>query len=115
MRLGLRKKTWLGCRCGSVPTYPIFYLTYREFAVQPAVRRPLAVLLVFVLLLCASKPAKADTLKTDATLIIVGIALIASAITVGIVLAIKHKPSLHGCAASGADGLELKNGGDNAS
>ena len=78
---------------------------------QP-VRRWIAMSLVCVLLLFSSKPAKADTLQTDAVLIVVGIALIASAITVGVVLAIKHKPTLHGCAASGPDGLELRNTGD---
>ena len=70
-----------------------------------------------ILLMCASllptaTPAKADSLKTDAELIIAGVALAGAAIGVGIYYAFNHAHSIKGCAASGVNGLELKGEGD---
>ena len=74
------------------------------------VRRSLAVLLCLVLLLNA-KRAQADGLKTIATEVIVSIVAVTAVLTVGIVLLVKHHPSIEGCAATGPDGLELTDAG----
>ena len=76
-----------------------------------ALRRAVAVALIGIFLLFA-KPAKADTLKTDATLIIVGIVAVTAAITVAVVLVVAHKPSITGCASGGPGGLSLKDESD---
>ena len=77
--------------------------------------RRCASLAVLSLLVTTSRPARADKLQTDATLVVVGAAAAAVAITVGIVLIVTHKPSITGCVAQGADGLTLQGDGDNKS
>ncbi len=71
-------------------------------------RRLFAVVLCCVLL-SSPRPAHADSLHTIAVEVIVGVVAVSAAITVGIVLAIKHHPSVKGCAANGPDGLQLTN------
>lgn len=77
-----------------------------------ALRRCVAGVVVCLLLLTCSKQAKADALSRDVTLVFVGVAAVAAAITVGIVYAVRHKPSLTGCTTHGPNGLALKNEGD---
>jgi hypothetical protein len=73
--------------------------------------------LTFALCTCLlplSCPAKAETLKTAADQIVIGIVAVAGAITVGVIFAIHHHNMefVRGCAASGPDGLALQNEGD---
>jgi hypothetical protein len=75
---------------------------------RKSLRRLFAVVLC-CLLLSSPRPAHADSLHTIAVEVIVSIVAVSAAITVGIVLAIKHHPSLKGCAANGPDGLQLTN------
>lgn len=74
-----------------------------------SLRRKLAVLLCLALL-CNSRRASADSLKNAATEVIVGIVAVTAALTVTVVLLIKHHPALKGCAAAGPDGLKLTDG-----
>lgn len=53
-------------------------------------------------------PARADTLKTDADLIIVGGVAVVAAVGVGVFFAFHHGASIKGCAANGPDGLEIR-------
>lgn len=71
-------------------------------------RRPLALLLCCVLF--SSRPARADGLHTAVVEVIVGIVAVTAAVTVGVVLAVKHHPSLKGCATDGPGGLQLTAG-----
>ena len=63
--------------------------------------------LVLCCFLFSNRPARADTLHTDAVEVIVGIVAVTAAVTVGVVLAVKHHPSLKGCAGTGPEGLQL--------
>jgi hypothetical protein len=68
--------------------------------------------LLCVSLLIAPPQARADTLKTDAVLIVVGIALISTAIGIGIYYVARRNPTIKGCAVSGSGGVSLQNEGD---
>jgi hypothetical protein len=69
-------------------------------------RRSLIVALCVLLLLHPPR-ARAQSLHAIAVEVVVGIIGVTALITVGIVLAVKHHPSLKGCAAGGPDGLTL--------
>ena len=76
--------------------------------------RALAFLLC-MLLLPTNTPSRASTnLNTQANEIAGGIAAVGAAIVVvAVILVVHYKPaSVKGCVASGPNGLELKNGGD---
>ena len=75
---------------------------------RKSLRRSFAVVLC-CLLLSSSRPAHADSLHAIAVEVVVSIVAVSAAITVGIVLAIKHHPSMKGCAATGPGGLQLTN------
>ena len=62
------------------------------------------------LLLVSPRPAHADSLHTAVVEVIVGIVAVTAAVTVGVVLLVRHHPSVKGCAVSGPDGLQLTNG-----
>ena len=53
-------------------------------------------------------PSRADTLKTDADLIILGGVAVVAAIGVGVFFAFHHGASIKGCAVNGPDGLEIR-------
>ena len=53
-------------------------------------------------------PSRADTLKTDADLIIVGGVAVVAAVGVGVFFAFHHGSSIKGCAVNGPDGLEIR-------
>jgi hypothetical protein len=72
----------------------------------------LTALLLCISLFLLPKPAHADTLKTDATEIIVAAVAIGAALGVGIYFLVRQPPSISGCAASSTDGLTLQNEGD---
>jgi hypothetical protein len=83
----------------------------------------LAGLLVLIALALDCRPAEAQFFpstgprlsKGDAAAIIIGIAAVAAVITVGVVYAVRHKPSITGCAVSGPGGLTLENESDHQS
>jgi hypothetical protein len=72
-------------------------------------------LLLCLMLATPSPPARADKLQTDATWIVVGIAVTGAAIGIGIYYAFHHSHSIKGCADPGADGLVLKTDSDQQS
>jgi hypothetical protein len=72
----------------------------------------LTALLLCISLLLFPKPTRADTLKTDATEIIVAAVAIGAAIGIGIYFLVRRPPSIAGCVALGPDGLGLKNESD---
>lgn len=78
-------------------------------------RRVVACVVVLAMLALPARPARADTLKTDAELVIVAIVAVTAAITVAIVLAVKHHPSVTGCVSQGPGGLTLVSEGDQTS
>lgn len=53
-------------------------------------------------------PARADTLKTDADLIVLGGVAVVAAIGVGVFFAFHHGASIKGCAVNGPGGLEIR-------
>ena len=67
-----------------------------------------------LLLTAATKPANANSIPTtsDVAWIGVGIAAIGAGIGIGIYYAVHHSHSLTGCAASGANGLQIESEGD---
>jgi hypothetical protein len=75
-----------------------------------------AALITAALLAC--RPAEAQLgppigiTKGQAVGIIIGIVAVAAAITVGVVYAVKHKPTVTGCAVAGSSGLTLRNEAD---
>jgi hypothetical protein len=79
-------------------------------------RRLIAVFLMCAFLLAASRPARADTLQTDADEIGIAIVAVAVAVGVGIFFIVRsthgHHHSITGCAVSGPDGLRLEAEGD---
>ena len=77
-------------------------------------RRRLVVFCVVLALLLPVRTARADTLKTDATLIVVGIVLITVAITVAVVVVVRHSPSITGCVAEDGNGFALEDESDHA-
>jgi hypothetical protein len=74
--------------------------------------RLIVISLLCVCLLPVNTPAKADSLQTAATEIIVAIA--ATGVVVGVLIyyALSRPPSITGCAVTGLNGLELQNEGD---
>ncbi|HEX9201381.1 MAG TPA: hypothetical protein VF865_17625 [Acidobacteriaceae bacterium] len=74
--------------------------------------RKLAALLLSICLLLFPKSAKADTLQNDARDAVIAIVAVTAVITVAIVYAIRHDPSIKGCATSGLNGLTLTNEGN---
>jgi hypothetical protein len=71
------------------------------------------VLFVCLCLLAPAKPAHAESLHAVAVEIVVGIVAVSVALTVAIVLTIRHQPSVTGCAAAGPGGLQIQSQGDN--
>jgi hypothetical protein len=67
-----------------------------------------------LLVSAATKPAVANSIPTQSDVVWIGIAVgvIGAGIGIGIYYAIHHNHSLTGCAASGANGLEFVNKGD---
>lgn len=76
-------------------------------------RRALALLLC-IILLATSRPAKADSLQKTANEIVAGIVGVSAAIVVVTVILVVHYKgaSVKGCVASGPDGLQLTNSSD---
>ena len=77
-------------------------------------------LITAVLLACRPAQAQFGTApigvsKGEAVAIILGMAAVVTVITVGIVYAVKHKPSITGCAVEGSSGLTLQNEADSQS
>lgn len=78
-----------------------------------------AALIAAALLAC--QPAEAQFTgsigpsKGEVVGVIVAIVAVTAAITVGVVYAVKHKPSVTGCAVAGPSGLTLQNEADNRS
>jgi hypothetical protein len=75
-------------------------------------RHKLTALLLSISFLLSPKPAHADTLKTDATLVIVAAVAVGAAIGIGIYFLVRQPSSLHGCVSSGSNSLLLLNEGD---
>lgn len=50
--------------------------------------------------------------KGEVAAVILGMVAVAAVITIGVVYAVKHKPSITGCAVAGSAGLTLQNEGD---
>jgi hypothetical protein len=75
--------------------------------------RRLTALLLCLSFLLTPKPAKADIISSGQVAAIgVGIAAIGAAIGVGIYFLVRKPPSITGCAASGSEGLSLRNEDD---
>lgn len=79
------------------------------------VRRAIAVITIILLMLLPVREARADTIKNAAIAAIVGIVVVTAVITTAVVLTLKHHPSVTGCVAQGANGLQLLNEGDRTS
>ena len=77
-----------------------------------SLRHRLAILLICVTLFTTTKPARADSLQTDADEIIIGIVLVSIAIGVGIYFLVRQPPSIKGCVVTNPNGLTLQNEGD---
>jgi hypothetical protein len=75
-------------------------------------RRWVTAVIVSCLLFTGTREAKADSLQNQVILAFVGVAVAAAAITVGIVYAVRHNPSLKGCVEDGPGGLQIRNEGD---
>ncbi|MGH9604216.1 MAG: hypothetical protein ACRD3N_00815 [Terracidiphilus sp.] len=69
---------------------------------------------ISVLCLCPLPPKAEASIPTSTQVgwIVAGIAASGAAIGVGLYFAFNHSHSIRGCAASGANGLELRNEGD---
>ena len=74
---------------------------------NPRLRRWLCPLLVVLLLVGTPRRAKAVSLGTAVGLGIAGVAVGVTLIIVTVVLAVKHKPAIEGCASDGPEGLTL--------
>ena len=78
-----------------------------------------AALIVAALLAC--RPVEAQftggigPTKGQVVGVVIGIVAVTAAITVGVVYAVKHKPSVTGCAVEGPSGLTLRNEADSQS
>jgi hypothetical protein len=55
-------------------------------------------------------PARAESLKTDADLIVIGGVAVVAAVGVGVFFAFHHGRSVQGCVANGPGGLEIRSG-----
>jgi hypothetical protein len=88
------------------------YVIRNESRLKLSLRHKLTALLLCVSLLLIPKPARADTLKTDATEIIVAIVAVGVAIGVGVYFILRRPPSLHGCVTSAPNSLTLLNEAD---
>jgi hypothetical protein len=84
----------------------------KEAPLNSSLGRKLLTVLLCLSLLLLPKQAHADTLKTDAIEILVAAVAIGAALGVGIYFLVRQSPSISGCAASRADGLTLRNEGD---
>lgn len=72
---------------------------------------------LIIAILVACRPAEAQigppiVSKGEVAGIIIGVVAVAAVVTVGVVYAVKHKPSITGCAVAGSAGLTLANEGD---
>ena len=67
-----------------------------------------------LLVTAATEPAAANSIPTKSDVVWIGVAVgaIGAGIGLGIYFAVHHNASLTGCAASGANSLELQNNGD---
>lgn len=74
---------------------------------NPRLRRWLCPILIVLLLAITPRQAKAISLGAAVGLGIAGVAVGVTLIVVTVVLAVKHKPAIEGCAASGPAGLTL--------
>ena len=74
--------------------------------------RRLMILLLCAFLLGMPGQSRADSIHNAVVAAVVGIVVGTAAITVGVVLLVKHKPSITGCAVSAPNGFSLKNEGD---
>lgn len=80
-----------------------------------SVNRRLAIVLVCILLVTATKPAIAENQivsNTDVALIVVAIVAIGAGIGIGIYILARKSPSLTGCANSSPNGIQLLNESD---
>jgi hypothetical protein len=77
--------------------------------------RRIAVGILCGCLLFVPAKSRAESLNTAADQIVIGIVLVSAAIVVGIVLIVKHKPSITGCVTQGPGGLAIANEGDSKS
>jgi hypothetical protein len=95
-------------------TGPISSITSPEtrLLLKSSLLRKLTALLLCASLFLLPKPAHADTLKTDATEIIVAAVAIGAAIGIGIYFLVRQPPTLHGCVSSAPNSLILLNEGD---
>ncbi len=75
-------------------------------------RRCVAMVLVSAMLLFCAKQAKGESLQSAAVEVVIGVAAAGAAIGIGIYYLVRQPPSITGCAGSGANGLSLKNEGD---
>jgi hypothetical protein len=90
----------------------LFIASRKEALLNSSLGRKLLTVLLCISLLLLPKPAHADTLKTDAVEILIAAVAIGAALGVGIYFLVRQPPSISGCAASGPDGLTLRNEGD---
>jgi hypothetical protein len=79
---------------------------------QANVRRPIAIILLSLLLFIATQPAHADELHNAAVAAVVGIVVGTAVITIAIVYLVRKNPSLKGCASPTPAGLTLTNEDD---
>ncbi len=79
---------------------------------MPSLRHGAVLALCFCLLL-APRESRADSLHNAVVAVFVGVIVGTAAITVAVVLLVKHKPSITGCAFATPEGLSLKSEGDN--
>lgn len=90
----------------------LFSASRKEAPLNSSLRRKLLSLLLCISLLLLPKPARADSLQTTATEILIAAVALGAALGVGIYFLVRQPPSISGCAASSADGLTLQNQGD---
>ncbi len=82
-------------------------------ALKTRISRVITSLLILLLFATTAKQARADIVsKTDVTLIFVAVAAVGAAIAVGVVFAVRHNPSLKGCAWESPSGLQVVNESD---
>lgn len=77
--------------------------------------RRIAVGILCGCLLFAPAKSRAESLNTAADQIVIGIVLVSAAIVVGIVLIVRHKPSITGCVTQGPGGFAIASEGDSKS
>jgi hypothetical protein len=70
-------------------------------------------LICALLLVCATKPANANSIPTNSDIVWIGIAIgaIGAGIGIGVYYAVHHGHSLKGCVVAGPEGLELRSEG----